>query len=208
MLEDPADRVQAHLAQAGVLVAREQRLVPLPQREVHVHPRAVVLEQRLGHERDDLAVAGGDVLADVLVHHHVVGHRHQVLVAHVDFALPAGGDLVVMRFDRDAQLDQRRDHLAADVLHRVHRRRGEVPLLQADLVAEVDRVLVAAAPDALAAADVVLGEVDPLVVEGLVEDEELQLRAEVGRVGDLGLLQELRPPCGRWSAGRGSIPSW
>jgi hypothetical protein len=45
-------------------------------------------------------------------------------------------------------------------------------------------VFVAAAPDAFAAADVVFAEVDALVVEGLIEDEEFQLGAEVGGVGD------------------------
>ena len=76
-------------------------------------------------------------------------------------------------------------HFAADVLHRVHRRRGEIALLEPDLVTQIGRVLVAAAPDALAAADVILGEIDPLVVKRLVEDEKLQLRPEIGGVGDL-----------------------
>src|SRR3712207_7305189 len=44
--QQPADRVQPHLAQPRVLVPREQGLLSLPQRKVHVHPRAVVLEQR------------------------------------------------------------------------------------------------------------------------------------------------------------------
>src|SRR5690242_13228429 len=58
-----------------------------------------------------------------------------------------------------------------------------LPLLQADLVPLVRLVLLAARPDPLAAADVIFGEVDPLVVPGEVEDEELELRAEVRGVG-------------------------
>src|ERR1019366_3197948 len=99
-------------------------------------------------------MAGGDVFADVFVHHHVVGHGHQGLVAHVDFALAAGGDFVVMGFDGDAQVDQLGNHFASDVLHRVHRRRGEISFFEANLVTQIAGVLVTAAPDSLAATDV------------------------------------------------------
>ena len=68
MLQQPAGGVQAHLAQAGVAVAREERLAALPERRVRVHAAAVVLEDRLRHERHRLAVALRDVLADVLYH--------------------------------------------------------------------------------------------------------------------------------------------
>ena len=67
-----------HLAQPGVAVAGEQRCASLPERDVRVHAGAVVAEQRLGHEGDDLVVLLGDVLDDVLVDHHLVGHPHEL----------------------------------------------------------------------------------------------------------------------------------
>ena len=69
-----------------------------------VHPRAVVHEQRLRHERDGLAGLVGRVLDDVLVLHDVVGGREQRVVAHVDLGLARGADLVVVHLDRDAHL--------------------------------------------------------------------------------------------------------
>ena len=64
--------------QARVAVAGEEVLAALPEREVHVHAAAVVAEQRLGHEgRPSCRACLADVLDDVLVLQHVVGHLHQ-----------------------------------------------------------------------------------------------------------------------------------
>ena len=66
--EQAADVPAGHVGQPGVAgLVEEQRLAALPQRLVDVHARAVVLEDRLGHERRRLAVLPGDVLDDVLV---------------------------------------------------------------------------------------------------------------------------------------------
>jgi hypothetical protein len=92
-----------------------------------------------------------------------------------------------MGFDGDAEFDEGGHYFAADVLHGVHGRGGEVPFLEAHLVAEVGGIFVATSPDAFAGADVVLGEVDSLVVPGVIEDEELQFGAKIGGIGDLGL---------------------
>jgi hypothetical protein len=64
-----------------------------------VHPRAVVAEERLGHEGHALAVAARRVLEDVLEPHELVAHLHQRTEAHVDLALTAGRHLVVLRLD-------------------------------------------------------------------------------------------------------------
>ena len=56
VLDDAADVVQRELRQAGVAVAGEQVLAVLPDRLVHVHARAVVADDRLGHEGRGLAV--------------------------------------------------------------------------------------------------------------------------------------------------------
>src|SRR3546814_15512939 len=47
MLDDAADVVQRHVAEAGILVAGEQRLACLPQRLVDVHARTIVALDRL-----------------------------------------------------------------------------------------------------------------------------------------------------------------
>ncbi len=104
---------------------------------MHVHPGAVVLEDRLGHERDRLSGPQRDVLDDVLVEHQPVRHRQEVIEAHVDLALARGANLVMMNLDRDPELAQDHDHLRAEVLVVVHRRNREVPLLVTRLVAEV-----------------------------------------------------------------------
>ena len=58
VLQQPADVPARHVGETGVaLLVEEQRLAALPQRLVHVHARAVVLEQRLRHERHRLARA-------------------------------------------------------------------------------------------------------------------------------------------------------
>ena len=78
VLEQAADRVlggigQSRISQApGRSRSGEQVGAILPQRHVDVHRRAVVVEQRLGHERRRLAVPPGDVLHHVLVLEHVV----------------------------------------------------------------------------------------------------------------------------------------
>ena len=67
VLQDAADVAQAQLREAGVAVAREQRLAVLPDRLVAVHARAVVVEERLRHEGRRHAVAPRHVLHHVLV---------------------------------------------------------------------------------------------------------------------------------------------
>ena len=104
MVQQAADVPAGHVGQPGVArLVEEQRLAALPQRLVRVHARAVVLEDRLGHERDRLAVLPGHVLDDVLVQHELVGHREQRVEAHVDLGLAGGAHLVVLHLDLDAQ---------------------------------------------------------------------------------------------------------
>ena len=68
---------------------------------------------------------------------HVVGHLDQRGEAHVDLALAAGGDFVVLGLDLQAALDHGQHHLGADVVQRVGRRHREIAFLVAELVAEV-----------------------------------------------------------------------
>ena len=148
-----------------------------------MHAGAVVVEERLGHERGDLVVAARDVLDDVLVPEDLVRHRQQGVEAHVDFALAGGGHFVVVHFDRDTDLLHLDDHLAADVLQRVVRRDGEVAFLEARLIAQVRVFLATGVPRTLDAVDVVVAGVLVLAEADVVEDEELQLRADEDGVG-------------------------
>ncbi len=186
MAEQAADGVHAHVRQAGITGAGINIDAVLPQGSVHVHAGAVVHEERLGHESGRLAILLGDVLDDVLVLEHVVGHLHERGEAHVDLALAARGDLVVLGFDLQAALDHREHHLGADVVKSVGGGHGEVAFLVTELVAEVRLLLAAGVPGPFHAIEVVVAGILGLVVADLVEDEELQLGAEVGDIGDAG----------------------
>ena len=153
---------------------------------MRVHPRAVVAEDRLRHERHGLARRARDVLDDVLVDHHLVGHPRQRLVAQVDLALAARRDLVVVELARDAEPLEREHHLRAQVAERVVRRGREVALLLAHGVAEAR---LAGVPVPFGRVDEVVRAVRAELVRDLVEDEELALGAEVRRVGDPGAAQ-------------------
>ena len=201
MLQDAADVVHAELAHAPVAVAREERLLALPDRLVDVHAAAVVAEDRLRHEGRRLAIAAGDVLDDVLVPHERVAHLDQRQEAQVDLGLPGGRHLVVVLLHAVADLLHFADHLGADVLLRVGGLDGEVALLVTRLVAQVLALDQAAAAvvhrvDLARRVPLPLGRVDQveagvlvLLVAHLVEDEELGLGPEVGGVADPGRLQ-------------------
>ena len=165
MLQQPADVVAAHLAGQRVAVLIEELVDPInPERLVDVHAGAVVLEQRLGHEGHGVAVLIGDVLDDVLVEHHLVGHVDQGLEAHVNLGLAGRGDLVVLHLDLDAGLDELQHHVGAEILELVHRWHREVAALVAGTESEVGAAVPtggavhpvrAAIPDTLFRIDVV-----------------------------------------------------
>ena len=111
VLDDAADVVQRELRQAGVAVAGEQVLAVLPDRLVHVHARAVVADDRLGHEGRGLAVAVRDVLDDVLAGSAASRRAAPAVSNLVPISHLAGGrDFVVMHFDLDAQLLEEQAH--------------------------------------------------------------------------------------------------
>ena len=183
---------RASVGQAGVAgLVEEQRLAALPQRLVGVHARAVVLEHRLGHERERLAGLQATFFSTYLNVMSWSAMARQGVELRADLALAAGGDLVVVQLDLDAQLHERGGHLRAQVLVVVHRRHREVALLGAGLVAQVGPLVAAGVPDALDRVDHVEGLVRPVLEADVVEDEELGLGAEVGGVGDAGRLHVL-----------------
>ena len=119
---------------------------------MRVHARAVLAEERLRHERRVVPVPGGDLLDDDAVRHRLVGHRERVVVAHVDLVLRRG-DLVVVVLDLDPDRLERRDRVVAHLGRRILHGHREVAAL-------VDRL-------------------GALVV---LEEEVLELRADVERV--------------------------
>ena len=137
VLQQAADVVQRHLAEARVAIAGEERLAVIPQTLVAVHAAAVVAEERLGHEGHGLAVLVGHVADDVLVQHHVVGALDQGVEALIDLALAAGGDFVVVALDVEAALDHGLHHFAAQVLVVIGGRHREVAFLVARPVAQI-----------------------------------------------------------------------
>ena len=119
---------------------------------MRVHAGAVLAEQRLRHEGRVVAVPRGDLLHDQAVRDRVVGHRERVGVAHVDLVLRRA-DLVVVVLDRDADRLQRVDRVVAHLGGRVLGGHREVAALVERLRAPV-----------------------------VLEEEVLELRADVERV--------------------------
>src|SRR5260370_10304874 len=85
-----------------------------------VHARAVILEQWLWHHRDRLATAPADVLVDVFVEQHLVGHLRQGRVLQIDFGLTGGADFLVVDFDNGSAPLQRPYHLKPNILLMIH----------------------------------------------------------------------------------------
>ena len=189
MFQDSADEKERHVAQAGVAVAGEKRFVLFPERDVGVHARAVITEERLRHEGHRLVVLPRDVADDVFVILHVVAHDLERRETNIDFGLSRGGDLVMLAFDRDAGFLHLEAHFIADVLERVCRRDREITFLCPDLVAEVRKLFPAAIPMPFAAVDHVGGAVPVVVETHVVEDEKFRFRSEKRGVGDAGALQ-------------------
>ena len=111
------------------VLGREELVAPaLEQRHVGVHARAVLAEQRLGHEGRVDAVLGRDLLHDQPVRDRAVGHVERVRVAHVDLVL-RGTDLVVVVLDRDPDRLERGDRVVTELGRGILRRHREVAAL-------------------------------------------------------------------------------
>ncbi len=118
MGDEPADVPARAVGDERVpLLVEEQVGVAGPQRLVNVHPRAVVAEQRLRHERGRIAQVVADILDYVFVRHQPVGRLYQRAEAEVDLRLSRRAHLVVLHFYGHAGIDQRQHDLRAHVLH-------------------------------------------------------------------------------------------
>ena len=186
MFDDAADEVQRHVGEAAVAVATKEVLAVFDERDVDVHPGAVVANDGFGHEGRGFARRVGDVVDDVFELLHFVGLAHEGVVAHADFAL-AGGDFVVLHFHALADAGQQFAHFGAQVVQGIDRGDGEVAALDVGAVATVAAVDVGGAvPDAFFADNFKHDLVHTGLVFHFVKDEEFVLRTEKGGVGDAG----------------------
>ena len=93
----------------------EDVVAALPERDVHVVARALVLAEGLRHERREQAVARRDVLHDLLEQEGAVGGRERVGVREVDLELP-GRELAVRGRDADVEAVERGVDLPQDAV--------------------------------------------------------------------------------------------
>src|SRR6187397_2618653 len=93
---------------------------------MHMHPRAVIADNRLGHESSGFSIGVRDVMHYVFEYLRPVGPFYQAAVFRPDFALSSGSDLVMMHFNFDTQLFQRKAHRGADIVQGVNRRDGKI----------------------------------------------------------------------------------
>ena len=121
MTQLAGDERLADIGEEVLVVGVVERITAvLEQGLVGVHPRAVLAEQRLGHEGGVQPVLHRVLLDRDAIGHAVVGHLQRVGVAHVDLVL-TGPRLMVGVLGVDAELLQREHRLTTQVRARVQR---------------------------------------------------------------------------------------
>ena len=177
MLDHAADEIEAELREIGILVAGHLRLAVLPDREVAMHARAVVAEDRLRHEAGRLAIGMRHIVDHILVDLHLVGHGDERVVLHAELVL-GGGHFVMVLFDGDAHLGHDGEHFGAHVLRRVLRIDREIAALGAHPVAEIAGLVFGVGVGRqFDRVDLEAGIVGRRREAHVVEDEELGFRA-------------------------------
>src|ERR1051325_11891764 len=96
MFQNAANKKEGQVAQAGITVPGKEWFIVFPKRDVSVHSRAIVGEERLGHESHSLVMPLGDVSNNVFVVLEVIGHALERGEADVYFGLAGSGDLMVL----------------------------------------------------------------------------------------------------------------
>jgi hypothetical protein len=122
------------MAQTGIAITGEDRLLAFPDALMDVHARAVVAKERLGHEGRGHAALPRDTLHHIFVDHHIVGHARECGEAHVDLALTAGRHFMMVGLNRNAELLEQQHHFGARILERIRGRYREISRLGAQLV--------------------------------------------------------------------------
>ena len=87
MLDDAADEIEAALRKISILITGEGWLAVFPDREVHVHARAVITENWLWHEGCGFAISVSHVVDHILINLHVVSTHGEGLIARSQFML-------------------------------------------------------------------------------------------------------------------------
>ena len=188
MLQQPADVPQRHLAETGIQSPANSGLPSFHRLWCVCMPLPLSPNSGLGMKVTRLAVLIGHVADDVFVHHHVVGGFHQRVEALIDFALAAGGHFVVVALDVEAALDHGLHHFGAQILIVIGGRDREIAFFVARPVAQV-MLRAARIPAALFGVDEVEAGMLVLIEADVIEDEELGFGAEIGGVGEAGILQ-------------------
>lgn len=150
MLHEPADRPPPGFRQLCAALSTQQGLTPLPQRKASVQAAPALAEQRLRHERDDLAVPGGDVADDVFADRDAIGNLDQRPGPKADRSVPGGRGRVLMSPGLNPAGRQHRHHLASEVVETIEGRQRPCPGARWQLGAEVVGLIASAPPYALA----------------------------------------------------------
>ncbi|GBE30234.1 hypothetical protein BMS3Bbin04_01266 [bacterium BMS3Bbin04] len=179
MVEKPADEKQGGVAQSGVSITREQGRSTFPQTHIGVHAGTIITKQWFRHEGRGHIVLVGSVFHHVLVELQIIRHPHQRFIPHVDLALSAAGDFVMMRFDGYAHRLKRHHHFAAQVVQFIRRRDREISFLETRLVTEIRHLVRTAVPMSFLGIDEIESGVFGLPVTDIIKDKEFAFRSEV-----------------------------
>ena len=157
MLDDSADVVESEFAQVGVPLPGKEWFAVFPDALVTVHPRAVVSEERFGHECRCFPVTTGHVAHDIFIEVHLVTRADQRVEADIDLGLSSGRNFVVLPLNLHTEIFQHQGDLVADILLSIGRGYWEVTLLVADLISGVRHFFATAVEDALGGVDLIKG---------------------------------------------------
>jgi len=77
MFDDAADVIERRFGKIGIAGSGKLRLAIFPDGLVHVHAGAIVFKDGLGHEGRGLAISVSNLMHDVFIKLHPVGHGHE-----------------------------------------------------------------------------------------------------------------------------------
>ncbi len=151
-----------------------------------VHAAAIIVLDRLGHERCRFAIGLRHHVDDIFVDLHAVCGLRQRAECQPEFML-CRGNLMVVLVARQPHFEHRRDHFPADILCAVDRRDGKIAALGARAMPQIAAFV--RSPGVGRQFDIVDFE-SRLVIAGfelhIVEHEKLGFRADIDGVANAG----------------------
>ena len=102
-----------------------------------MHAAACLSGDRFRHQSRRAAIPGCFIFNDILGSHGIVGKGEHVAQLDFDLHLSASADFMVMILDVDAPVLHIQAHLAAKVIHDIHRKGHMITGAVADLIAVV-----------------------------------------------------------------------